>query len=533
MADLLAGALSEEQFARFVDALVADPQEHASLADLLREDHPWYHERSAAAITRMRGWVLLALARTRVSGRELPFLLEELDAGMDAYLVAAAARALSAYEFPNAALVPFVMRALSNFRDEPLSFATYGEYATSSAETSPVRELLGVLAWLGPYAKSALPELRSMKAHPGRLSQKMIAELDRAVSAIEDRTAGRRRDVSDCCSLPIPFGQQWWAPFRRNIIDSVDGVLFEDQAAELTRFRGFFSGRPSIVVFFYTRCDNPWKCSLTVTKLGRVQRLLEERGLADQIQTAAITYDSFFDTPERLHAYGKDRGLRFDRRHRMFRTRDGFEFLSSDLNLGVNFLDSTVSRHRIELYVLDGGGRIAASFHRIHWKETEVVDRAQEVLAEGSRPSVPMGASSRAPGSAVVSVFGTLASLAWAFFPKCPMCWAAYLSAFGLVGIAPSPHFAEMQPLLMGMILINLMSVWIRARATHRRSGLCLVVLGTLGIILTKLLPGWNSLAPWGVGISFVGSLWNAVNRADLDFCLRRILARAPDRAVS
>jgi protein SCO1 len=533
MAELLAVAQSEEQFAQLVDALVAAPQQHASLVDLLSEDHPWYHQRSAAAITRMRGWVMLALARTQVSERELPFLLEELDAGIDAYLVAAAARALSTYDFPNAALVSFVLRALANVRDEPLSFATYGEYATSSTETSPVRELLRVLAWLGPQAESALPELRRMRAESGRLSRKMVVELDRTISAITKRRPGRGREASDCCSLPISLGRRRWAPIRRNLADTVDDVLFEDQAAQPTWFRRFFSGRPSIVVFFYTRCDNPWKCSLTVTKLSQVQRLLVERGLADQIQTAAITYDPLFDTPERLHAYGKDRELRFDRHHRMFRTKGGFELLSSHFNLGVNFLDSTVSRHRIELYVLDGGGRIAASFERIRWKETEVVDRAQEVLAEDSRTPVLVDASSPAPAPAVVSVLGTLASLAWAFFPKCPMCWAAYLSVFGLAGIAPVAHPAWILPLLMGMILINLVSVWLRARTTRRMSGLCLVVTGTLGIIVAKSLPGWDGLAPWGVGVSFVGSLWNAVNWADLEFCLRRILIRTPHRAVS
>ena len=51
-------------------------------------------ERGAAAIVRMRGWVLLAMARAGVSDAALVFVLEELDTGIDPYLVAAAARAL-------------------------------------------------------------------------------------------------------------------------------------------------------------------------------------------------------------------------------------------------------------------------------------------------------------------------------------------------------------------------------------------------------------------------------------------------------
>src|SRR5918998_145998 len=95
---------SESEFAELVDALVADPKR---LADLLREDHPYYNERGAATVVQMRGWVLLGLARAGVSDDTLVFILEELDAGVDPYLVAAAACALRSYPRPNPALAPF------------------------------------------------------------------------------------------------------------------------------------------------------------------------------------------------------------------------------------------------------------------------------------------------------------------------------------------------------------------------------------------------------------------------------------------
>jgi hypothetical protein len=103
----------------------------------LREDHPFYDERGAAAIVRMRGWVLLALARASVSDAALIFVLEELDTGIDAYLVTAAARALRSYPRPTEALAPFVMRALTRirYRDEPVSFENYGDYANARTES--------------------------------------------------------------------------------------------------------------------------------------------------------------------------------------------------------------------------------------------------------------------------------------------------------------------------------------------------------------------------------------------------------------
>src|ERR1700682_5301687 len=149
------GAQSETQFAELVDALATDPDRREQLTDLLREDHPLYNQRGAATTIRMRGWVLLAFARAGVSDAALIFLLEELDTGVDAYLVAAAARALRCYPRPTPDLAPFVMRALTNirYRDEPVSFEAYGEYAVSTTNTTPLRELFATLAWLGPHAR--------------------------------------------------------------------------------------------------------------------------------------------------------------------------------------------------------------------------------------------------------------------------------------------------------------------------------------------------------------------------------------------
>ena len=66
----------------------------------------------------------------------------------------------------------------------------------------------------------------------------------------------------------------------------------------------------------------------------------------------------------------------------MLRAADGNDALREHFALGVNFIESLVNRHRIELYILDAQGRIAVSFERIHWDEQEVVGRATELLNE-------------------------------------------------------------------------------------------------------------------------------------------------------
>src|SRR3989442_710320 len=337
------GAHSEAQFAALVDAVAADPDRREQLTDLLREDHPLYDQRGTATTIQMRGWVLLALARAGISDAELIFVLEELDTGVDAYLVAAAARALRSYLHPTAALAPFVMRALTNirYRDDPVSFENYGEYDVSSTGTTPVSELLTTLGWLGQHARGVLPELEELRAQRGGLSRKRLIDVDRAREAIRGADQVDESGAGTCCTLPSglknPFS---WALSSRRGCEPIELTVFEDHGGELITFKEFFKGHPSIVVFFYTRCDNPLKCSLTITKLARIQKLLEARGVVDQIHTAAITYDPAFDLPERIRGYGQNRGVRMDACHRMLRATDGIDILRRHFNLGVNFIES-------------------------------------------------------------------------------------------------------------------------------------------------------------------------------------------------
>ena len=377
-------APSERQFAALVDALAADPGRRDELIRLLREDHPYYRQRGSAAIVRMRGWVLLAVARGELPDAALIFILEELDTGLDPYLVAAAARALRSHPRPDAAFAPFLVRALSNIRsrDEPVSFESYGEYATSTAGTSPGREVLATLIWLGPHARGVRGDLQSLRGQGG-LSRKLRLDLDRALLATVADQPNDAGPHACCGGMPDGTGNVSVVAAEHRVTSGpVDALMLEDHAGVRISFGEFFKGQPSIVVFFYTRCDNPLKCSLTIAKLARVQKLLESQGLAERIRTAAITYDPGFDLPARLRVYGQDRGVRMDAGHRMLRTVDDGEALRRYFELGVNFVESLVNRHRIEIYILDAEGRIAVSFERLHWDEEQVVTRAVETLKE-------------------------------------------------------------------------------------------------------------------------------------------------------
>ena len=520
MPDLAAPApQSEAAFAEFVNELAANAVRHDALIDLLREDHPVYDQRGTATVVRMRGWILLALARTGMPDAALPFVLDELDTGIDPYLVAAAAYALRSSGQAMPAFAPFVMHALANirYRDDPVSLDEYGGYAVGADATSPVVELLRTLAWLGPDARGILTELEPLGLPEGGLPRKRLADFDRALAAIHASEAVGDHGGETCCTLESSFADMFRRVFsNRPASAAVESIVLEDQNGDSIRFDEFFVGQPSIVVFFYTRCDNPFKCSLTVTKLARIQKALEAQGFADRIRTAAITYDPGFDLHERLHAYGKNRGVRMDACHRMLRPVDGVERLRAHFALGVNFIESLVNRHRIEAYILDAKGRIAASFARIRWDEQEVVARAIEVLNEAGAdtghntnpapPHASMMAKSAPP------VLATLASFAFAFFPKCPVCWAAYLSFFGIATLQQIPYAPWLLTLLALAVVTNVASVWLRARTSGRFASFYLVAIGASAIFASNLGMGPEALAMFGVGATLAGSLLSAAN---------------------
>jgi cytochrome oxidase Cu insertion factor (SCO1/SenC/PrrC family) len=165
---------------------------------------------------------------------------------------------------------------------------------------------------------------------------------------------------------------------------AIDDLVLQDQSGETFTYRDFFHGRASVVTFFYTRCMNPEKCSLTITRLACLQHAISESDLRCRVNLAALTYDPAYDTPRRLQAYGRERGFRFDEHNRLMRTQGPFEPLQISFDLGVGFGPSTVNRHAVELLILEPTGAVARAFRRVQLDEA---DALQAVRALRSCPS--------------------------------------------------------------------------------------------------------------------------------------------------
>ena len=373
-AKMLDHETSEQEFAELVDRAGRELDTQL-LVELLPERTAVYRGRPANIVNRMRGYLLATFEVAGLPEVALPYVLEELESGRDAYLVAAAAKALRARESRGADAVPFLLKAIDNIKyaDDAVSFDSYRPSWPLSRHTTALNEIATTLAWLGSEATSALPTLRSLLEEPGVLAEEARAQLDSVVSGLS--VGGSRRAVpalSPCCTHHPEIARPVLHQVRRRT-EALADVELEDQDGARVTFGEFFNGKPSVLAFFYTRCDNPNKCSLTITKLGRLQRRLAELRLDGQIQTAAITYDPEFDLPARLRAYGENRGVVFTPCDRLFRTRGALAPVQDYFELGVSFGETLVNRHRIELFLLDQRGRVAGAFTRLQWDIEEVL----------------------------------------------------------------------------------------------------------------------------------------------------------------
>lgn len=380
---------TESDVVRLVERGRGDSAFTKTFLDLLDERHAIYRGAATPAVTRMRGALLLALGHRALPTTALPFVLEELESAHDAWLTAIAAHVLRKYPEPSASFTEPLLSAVLyiRHRDEIVRLAHYGGHGPGGETTTAMGEVMRTIGWLGRAGTACLPRLEELLAqNPGPATSAMVTKAIEAIRSDDrvDEGADDRADetIEACCC------QDTAVPAATSSVSDISGLRFQDHAgAELT-FADMFHGHPSIVVFFYTRCDNPTKCPLTMYRFGSLQRLLQQSGLGDAIGMAAITYDPEYDRAERLLHYAESWGAKPSAAHRILRTTGDFSTLSDYFSLGVNFSSSGfVNRHQIEAFVLDAHGRIAHAVKRRRWDEAHLIQLAAPMVA----PSVVRG----------------------------------------------------------------------------------------------------------------------------------------------
>ncbi|MGB8960706.1 MAG: SCO family protein [Pseudonocardiaceae bacterium] len=355
-------AQSEQLIEELVTDVLADPARRDELVALLHEDHPAHAGRGAGATGRVRGWLLAAFADVGLPDAALPFIGEELQTGDEPVVIAGAARALQGHPADPAFTEPLLTALRSTAgRDDTVSLTELRPTWPIAEPTTALTEILAALRMHGAGSGAALAAARQDLAP--LLAQTVLADLDRTVTHLET--------ASPCCTKPTTTGTDGRTPSTHPLPHD---VIVEDQDGEQFVLTQFLSQAPTLLAFFYTRCANPRKCSLTITSLGVLATELAARGESHAMQIAAVTYDPAYDTPTRLHRYGRDRGLPFGPTVRMLRAVSGDHLLRDHLALRVGYSASIVTRHGIELFLLNTAGRVTRTWARQRWTPQDILE---------------------------------------------------------------------------------------------------------------------------------------------------------------
>ena len=164
-------------------------------------------------------------------------------------------------------LVGAITRLRGN--DDVVSFDDFAPEAAIEGSVTALCELAMTLSLLGPQARAALPTLKSLVADDNqRFSPSVRAALGEALESL-----ARPESAAVCCG-PEPVAEP--SPAAVQIRTTSTPTTARDDPGSKIRtasdfaFAEAFSSRPTALAWFYTRCTNPEKCSLTVTRPGAV-----------------------------------------------------------------------------------------------------------------------------------------------------------------------------------------------------------------------------------------------------------------------
>jgi cytochrome oxidase Cu insertion factor (SCO1/SenC/PrrC family) len=373
-------ATTEAELAAALDALrTQGPVARAAgpaLAALLSERSALYQERGPREVARLRFSLLATLAEIGPPPEALPAILAELVHGHRPAVRAAAARAAGA--LGATAAVPYLVQVL-----EPATHDDVVSLGPAQEPTGVRIEAVRALARIGPAAREAAATLEAIgAAPPGSFYARVTGLQDEARRALEAIAAATAQEGPDHCEKREPaLASHWKSPAERRAHPLAGLTASDHDGLELPLSR--LAGQPLALTFFYTRCDNPNKCPLTMARLAGLQSALRKAGLADRVRLAGVTLDPELDSPGELRRFGEGLGMRPGPQAMLLNVpRANLDRLLADLHAAVSYGAGRVSVHGIQLFLLDRDGRYVRDYHDVVWDQAAVIADLRRLAAE-------------------------------------------------------------------------------------------------------------------------------------------------------
>jgi protein SCO1 len=494
---------TEEGIGKVLDRIRKDELSRSLLVDLLSERHNVYLERPSYQMNRIKGYALASFLEVGLPDSAVNFILDELQNGRNAYIVGAAAKGLRGAKQPKAHYVSFLIQAVYNlkYHDDSFDLSVFKPDWPLKNHSNGRLEIFKTLQWLKGYAKGAVPELRSFLKNTEDFTPEMRDEILKTIQVIEEDQ--RELDLS-CCDVEGKNTSRFsWLWNEMRNVRTIGNLSVQNEGGITQKLEDVIDQKPTVVTFFYTRCMNPNKCTLTINKIGWLQSELTELGLEHKVNLLAFTYDPTYDTPAKMRAFGENRGIKFGSNTHVLRTLpEEFGKISDFFKLGVNHVASTVNQHRLELFILNQHGDIETTYTRLQWEVENVISDLVKLVESSSKRRM----SSKILYTTQQVVFPILV----VFFPKCPFCWAAYLSVFGISGLQSIPYSPWLLPVIIGVMVLNLAFLYRKAMVRNGLIPFWLSLMGSL-IVGFGYIMAYQPLSFLGVSLIFIGALLNSL----------------------
>ncbi len=156
---------------------------------------------------------------------------------------------------------------------------------------------------------------------------------------------------------------------------------FTDQSGQAIRLSDL-KGRPLVISYFFTHCNNPEMCPKIVTEFAKMQRLADEVDLKDKVWFILVSFDPGRDTPELLTQTAEGRGFRFDNGRMLIPNTQQFSEFKEEYAVRAGRMGAGGQiNHKVDLRVLDhefGEVRNIGGF----WKNEDIIDDLKRLVEE-------------------------------------------------------------------------------------------------------------------------------------------------------
>ena len=355
-----------------------------------------YQGRDKWHVLRLRAYTFITLSEIGFPESAMPMLYDALvyvDERMKAIEFGAAVRAAGTLKERGSLFIPHLLEILGKpFAEEEFSLERYGQDFPQSESTTVqlevARSLASICTSKDSKAITVLQFYASSSASSG-FDPRLIKEANNALQIIKKRrNATSPFKFVNAISSSLnqknndpSYISPWLNPVERQYLKNLDIPVVDHNERQYS-FNQLI-GKPILLTFFYTRCQNAQKCSATIAKLAMIQQDLRRHKMINDIRLIGITYEPEFDTPRRLKRFVSDRGMELSSNALTLkldysRQPDFVEELDTPVGYNAGWVNS----HGIEVALLDSKGRLVRKYNSLDWNNTLILNDFRKLLNE-------------------------------------------------------------------------------------------------------------------------------------------------------